>query len=186
VSVPGLTDAWAGRRRPWLLAAIAALLVAIYLAGWSAYSTNGLVAYSRYEQQPPGAGVFFHGSDLRVLAITRTAVLAGRGPDDGEGVDAAANLTWVVVDIEVTRRSVDDGFVCSFELLGPDRRRWAAATSPASGRQLSTFCDDDDMRTGRPYRFQAIYSVPTRFENDLYGVVPTTAEEPIPVLRPPV
>ncbi len=184
MSVPNPSGSPAGRRRAWLLAGVVALLVAVYLASWTAYSTDGLVAYSRYRQQPAGAAVSVEGAQVTVLQMTRTAMLAGNASRAGEGVPAGPHLVWVVVDLLVLRSTADETFACGFDLLGPDRRRWEAALSPASGRRLSTFCDVDDIRTGVPYRYQEIFSVPVTFVDQLYGVVPENAEEPIPVLRP--
>lgn len=177
-------DATPGRRRAWRLAGVVGLLVAVYLASWTAYSTNGLVAYSRYQQQPAGAAVPFGGSQVTVLQMTRTAVLAGTASGGGAGVPAGPHLVWVVVDLQILRTAAEETAMCDFDLLGPDRRRWQAALSPASGRRLPTFCDRDDIRTGVPYRYQEIFSVPVMYADQLYGVVPETADEPIPVLRP--
>ena len=185
MSVPSLTGAWVGRRRAWTLAGCAALLVLVYLLGWTAYAANGLSALGRIEQRPPGASGRALGAEYRLLSLTRTDEIRGQaGSDDSE--IAVANATWVVAEIEVVRIQETKDYYCSFELVGPDRRRWDP-DPPSVQRTATSFCRAEDLPLGRPGRVEVIFNIPTAFVDRIYGVAVPDAgsRRATPVLRPP-
>lgn len=186
MSLPALTDAWVGRRRAWVLAGCAGLLVLVYLVGWTAYAANGLTVLGRLDQRAPGEPGTALGAEYRLLSLTRTDEIRDEESPDRSAV-AAGNATWVVAVVEVVRRQEQEDYYCSFELVGPDRRRWDP-DPPLLQRTLTSYCRAEDLPLGRPGRVEIIFEVPTAFLDRIHGVaVPDAASRrATPVLRPPV
>ncbi len=185
MTMPSLTSAWAGRRRAWWLTGCAALMVLTYLLGWTAYAANGLVILGRLQQLEPGEPAIRRGAEHRLLRLTRT--LDVRDSDGGEPGISGANASWVIAELEVTRRAAVPDFYCLFTLVGPDRRRWEPSP-PSVQRTLPNSCREEEMLMGKPHRIEVIFAIPDRFLNQIYGVGvtdPTTRQATV-VLRPPV
>ncbi len=185
MSLPTLSDAWTGRRRAWLLTGCAALLVLTYLVGWTAYAANGLTALGRLDQLPPGAPGTALGAEYRLLGLTATEEIRDQ-ENAAESEIAGADASWVVAEIEVVRRREVKDYYCVFELLGPDRRRWDPTRPSSVQRTLPSSCNAEELPLGRPARIEVIFSVPSRYLDQIYGVaVPdVSTREPTPVLRP--
>lgn len=184
MSMPTLTGAWSDRRRAWLLAGCAGLLVLIYLLGWTAYAANGLVILGRQRQLDPGQIATVRGADFRVLGLRQTKVARD---DDSDRFEAPVEgASWVVVDVEVTRRQDVPDFYCGFVLAGPDRRRYEP-DAPAVTRLLPSTCRAEELPLGQPRRVEVFFVVPDRFLDRIYGlaVVDSSSREPTQVLRPP-
>lgn len=185
MSMPTLTGAWTGRRRAWLLACCAFLAVLAYLVGWIAYATNGLTALGRLDQRPPGASGYAYGAEYRLLSLTRTLQIRDQDDDQGRSETATAGASWVVAEIEVTRREDVPDYFCTFELVGPDRRRWDP-DPPLVTRTTTSFCKAEELPLGRPGTVEVVFEIPDAFLDRIYGVaVPDTrTREATPVIRP--
>lgn len=184
MSMPSLTGAWSGRRRAWLLTGCVVLMVITYLLGWTAYAANGLVIMGRLQQLAPGETAVQRGAEHRPLRLVRTQEVLPF--EYGEPAVAGTGATWVIAEIEVTRREAVPEFYCVFTLVGPDRRRWEPSP-PSLQRRLPSSCQEEEMPIGQPYRVEVIFSIPDRFLNQIYGVGLTdpTSRKPTLVLRPP-
>ena len=185
MSMPSLTAAWVGRRRAWLLAGCAALMVLTYLLGWTAYATNGLSALGRLQQLAPGQSGTAIGAEYRLLSLQVTEQIRDQEYPDKSEI-AGANAAWVVAEIEVVRREAKPDYYCSFQLVGPDRRRWDS-DPPTLQRTLSSFCREEELPVGRPGRVEVIFNIPSDYLDQIYGVaVPdASSRRATPVLRPP-
>ena len=172
------------RRRSWLWLACAVALVLTYLALWTLYSTTHLSSFGRYEQLTPAASTRQFDADFRLLSLVRTETLEG---GDRDPQHASADAVWVVATLEVVRRSKDPNFLCLTELLGPDHRAWERTTLLDVTRRLPMFCDNDEVAVGEPFRFEAIFEIPARDAETLYGVVLVNPVDSTPeqVLTPP-
>lgn len=184
MSLPALTGAWTGRRRAWLLAGCAGLLVLVHLVGWTAYASNGLTALGRIDQLAPGQPGTALGAEYRLLSLTRTDEIRDQESTERSEV-AGANATWVVAVVEVIRRQDVPDYYCPFELVGPDRRRWDP-DPPLLQRTLTSSCRAEDLPIDRPGRVEVIFTIPAVFLDRIYGVaVPDVASRrATPVLRP--
>ncbi len=183
MSMPSLTAAWVGRRRAWLLAGCAGLLVLTYLLGWTAYAANGLSALGRLQQLPPGQSGTAIGAEYRLLSLQVSDEIRDQESPNRSEI-AGANTVWVVAEIEVVRREAKQDFYCNFQLVGPDRRRWES-DPPTLQRKLSSFCKEDELPIGRPGRVEVIFNIPTAYLDQIYGVaVPdASSRRATPVLR---
>jgi len=172
------------RRRSWLWLTCAAALVLIYLTLWTLYSTTHLSSFGRYEQLDPGASTRQFDADFRLLSLVKTETLVG---GDGDPQRASADAVWVVANLEVVRRSKDPNFLCLTELLGPDHRAWERTTLLDVTRSQPMFCDNEELAVGSPFRFEAIFEIPARDAETLYGVVVVNPVDSTPeqVLAPP-
>lgn len=184
MSMPSLTGVWSGRPRAWWLTGCAALMVLTYLLGWTAYAANGLVILGRLQQLAPGETAVQRGADHRLLRLIRTEEISP--VEYGEPATAATGASWVIAELEVTRRQAVPDFFCLFTLVGPDRRRWEPSP-PSLQRRLPSSCREEEMPIGQPHRVEVIFAVPDRFLNQIYGVglTDSTSRKPTLVLRPP-
>jgi hypothetical protein len=158
--------------------------VLIYLTLWTLYSMTHLSSFGRYEQVAPGGVTREGGADFRLLSLVQTEELAST---DGEPQLSSSGAVWVVATLEVTQRTKDPNFLCSTELLGPDDRAWEYSTLLDAQRSLSMFCHDEELKIGEPFRFEQVYEIPTRYADQVLGVVvvdPVNAD-PQQVLTPP-
>lgn len=171
------------RRRAWLQTAVVALLVLLYLVGWTVYATTH--TGERYRQLPPGAAGTRADADLRLLGLTRTERLLDSGGGDPQLAEAGS--TFVVAELELTQRRPTELVTCTADLLGPDQRLWERDVLGVRVQRQTPTCDSADVVVGRPYRFEAVYVIPVRFADQLVGVALTDhlTSARTPVLRPP-
>jgi hypothetical protein len=169
------------RFRKLLVTTCALTAVLIYLVWWQTYADVHLGDH--YTQLPPGQPAMAQGSPIRLLALTRTELLAGSPGTDPQV--AVTGATWVVADLEVTVRGDPTNFLCDVQLLGLTMRTWKE-TNPSVQRS-TTFCNNDDIVPGRPYRFETVFLVPTSDAGQLAGVALTdrSVTGPTQVLTPP-
>lgn len=171
------------RGRAWLRAGCVLLATLIYLCWWTTYAVNGLTVYGRYHQLEPGAPASVMGAEFRLTSLVQSDELTNQITD--EIVAPAANTVWVVARVDVVRQTETDFFLCSFSLLGPDRRIWEKDSSFVS-RDLDSFCDEESAPLGRPIQVEAVFQVPVRYAGQLAGlvVVDGTSRDARPVLVP--
>lgn len=171
------------RRRAWLLTTVVALLVLVYLVGWSLYA--GTHTADRYRQLPPGAVGTRAGAEVRLLSLTRTQRLAAA--DGGDPQIADAGTTFVVAELELTQRRSVDIVVCTADLLGADQRLWEPEVLGVRVQRPESTCRSDAAALDQPRRFDEIYVVPTAFVDGLVGVALTdhSNADRTQVLRPP-
>ena len=179
-SRPALWTRLSKRNQSWLLAVCAFFLVGIYLSVWSVYAATHLE--DRYEQLPAGDGARSADLQLRVLSMKTSETI---GTTEGEPEIALANSTFVFAEIELVASVKEDYYLCSLQLVGPDKRTWGPY-GYYSERALPNLCNSDDVKLGEPYLYEAIYQVPTRYVGNLYGLAiePYTGE-PQMVISPP-
>lgn len=172
------------RRRAWQWAGCTLLAVAVYLNVWTAYALHGLTDYGRYVQHPPGEPVTSMGARFSLVSLQQTTRLTNT--ITGEVVPPPVHAVWLVARIDVARESVDPGLVCSFEVLGPDRRVWAPDSGFVS-RELESTCRAADLETGGTLSLEVVFQIPESYVGDLAGIV---VNDPAsrwarPVLVPP-
>lgn len=170
------------RRRAWLVTAAVALLVLLYLTGWSAYAA--VHTGERYHQLAPGAPGSRMGAQFRLLSLVRTDRLTDREGGSPQVADAGA--VFVVAELEMVQQQEVEYRSCSdTDLLGPGGRLWEPISTEALRRV--TYCDSADTVIGQPYRFENVYLVPDRYAGAVLGVALTDALTPkrTLVLRPP-
>lgn len=172
------------RRRAWLRAGCVFLVVLIYLCWWTTYAVNGLSAYGRYRQLEPGAPASVMGAEVRLTSLAQTSRLVNSITD--EISSPPANTVWLVARVEVVRRTESEFFLCSFSVLGPERRIWEKDSGFVS-RDTDSFCDEESAPLGRPIQVEAVFQVPVRYVDQLAGVVvdDATSREARQVLVPP-
>jgi hypothetical protein len=172
------------RRRAWLRAGCVFLVVLIYLCWWTTYAVNGLSAYGRYRQLEPGAPAAAMGAEFRLTSLVQTSRLVNSITD--EISSPPANTVWLVARIEVVRRTESELFLCSFSVLGPERRIWEKDSGFVS-RDTDSFCDEASAPLGQPIQVEAVFQVPVRYVDQLAGVVvdDATSREARQVLVPP-
>lgn len=169
------------RRRAWLGFGVVALATLIYLTGWSTWAH--VHTAERHVLLPPGAAGSRGGAEFRLLSLVRSTELADSAGGPPQVADAGA--TFVVAEVEVVRRREDGPFLCAVDLLGTGGRVWSASLLQVQ-RAVSS-CRDDEVATGRPYRFESVFLVPGRDADALVGVALTdhSGGRRSPVLRPP-
>jgi hypothetical protein len=157
-------------------------LVALYLLWWTSYA--GIHFNQRFAQQPPGVPAKAGGTSIRVLSMTRSDLL-GQPAYGDEPKQAGPGATWVVAELEAVQQPGAPNFYCTLELVGPDRRHWDKKSS--AGRTVPD-CDTDELKSGRPLRFETIFLVPDRFADQIAGValMDPTVPDRVPVITPPV
>jgi hypothetical protein len=171
------------RRRAWLQTAVVALLVSIYLVGWTVYATTH--TGERYRQLPPGAAGTRADAEVRLLSLTLTERLLDSGGGDPQVAEAGS--TFVVAELELTQRRPAELVSCTADLLGPDQRLWERDVLGVQVQRPTPTCDSGDVVVGRPYRFEAVYVIPARFADRLAGVALTdhSTAGRTQVLQPP-
>lgn len=169
------------RTQHWLVVLCALLAVGIYWTVWADYTK--LHTVTRYVAAAPGAPAVGHGQTLRVLSLTRTTTLIS---DDSKADPQVASPggEYVLAELEVT---VDQDTAypdCSPLLVGPDHRVWEKST-PENLSRDRVLCSD--FKAGVPTRVEAIYEVPSRYADHLYGLamVDPAVTDPAVVLTPP-
>ena len=156
-------------------------LVVLYLLWWTSYA--GIHFNERFAQQPPGATGRAGGTSIRLLSISRSDLLADQ-EFGGAPKPADQGTTWVVAELEAVQQSGAPEFFCTLELAGVDGRLWDKRFQ--TGRTVPD-CDSDELKSGRPVRFETIFEVPKRYADQITGVAltdPTVADR-VPVITPP-
>ena len=156
------------RRQAWLRAGCVFLVVLVYLCWWTTYAVNGLSVYGRYRQLEPGVPASAMGAEFRLTSLVQTDELTNQITD--EILPPMPNSVWVVARVEVERQVESDFFLCSFSLLGPDRRVWEQDSGFVS-RDISSFCDEESAPLGRPIQVETVFQIPTRYVDQLAGLV---------------
>ncbi|MDN5804419.1 MAG: hypothetical protein L0H26_07530, partial [Microlunatus sp.] len=171
-------------RRAWLRAGCVLLALAIYLTLWTAYALNGLTAYGRYRQLDAGAPAYAMGAEFRLAGLVQTTQLVNS--ITGDIVSPPANAAWVVARVDVVRQVETDFFLCTFEILGPDRRIWEPDTGSVSRGEPST-CDEESAPLGQTIQVEKIFPVPIRYVDELAGVVvaDSTSRDVRQIMAPP-
>lgn len=169
------------RRRRWLTAALAGLLVVLYLVAWVTYTRLHL-APQQYEPLPPGAVASKLGADFALVGLTQTTVLAGKYDNTAT---ASAGAVWIVARLDVTRRAPAENFNCQLILVGSDGRSWEPATLLSVSRDLER-CPPDDAPFGQTTRVETFFEVPVVDADRIVGVaVPQNDSSRNPVLTLP-
>jgi hypothetical protein len=155
------------RARSWLIFMIVSCAALIFLAIWVTYAATHV--YDRFEAQPAGSSVTVDGNTYRLVKLTRTDVVV----DGDETKPASAHATWVIAELELTIPRQKDTIGCSLRLLAEGKRQWDAETF--YDRRLPNYCGDSDhpITPGKPWRFEQIYEVPTRFADRIQGIAVT-------------
>lgn len=173
------------RRRAWCWTAVVASLVLSYLVVYTGYAY--VHTHDRYRPLAPGAAGSRDGAELRVLSLVQTDQLrdSDTSSDDPPQV-ADAGSTFVVAEVEMVQATPTEYPLCAVDLLGPGGRLWEPASYDLDVQRTRT-CSSSDIRVGEPYRFEAVYVVPTVFVDGLVGLALDDDSSPArtPVLRPP-
>ncbi len=169
------------RRRAWLVTAAVALLVLTYLVVWSTYASTHMV--TRYRVLDAGAAGTRLDGEYRLLSLVRSDRLAT--DDGGEPQIADAGTTFVVAQVELVQRRPNELFLCTVNLLGPDRRVWESSYPDVS--RPSAACSEDLAVPGRAFRYETVFVVPDIDADALVGVVllDNSSGARTQVLRPP-
>ena len=169
------------RARSWIMAMIAFCAVLIFLIIWTTYGQTHVK--DRFEQLAPGATATVDESTFRVIGMKQTEVIV----DGHDNNPSAANTVWVIATMELTLSHKVKNFGCDLELVGPDKRTWEPK-SDFYDRKLPGYCGDYDhpITPGKPWRFEQIFEVPTKYADRIYGVaaVYLGVAAPMNVLRP--
>lgn len=170
-------------RRRRLLPLVASLAaVGLYLVWWLSYA--GVHLETRYRVLPAGATAAARGSTLRLLSLTRTDLLGDSSGGDAQ--PAVPGATWVVAELEAVREPVAEFASCEVVLVGSRRQAWKTEY-PSADRAVPE-CSSSQLVAGRPYRFEAVFAVPSRDAGEVVGVAPTDPSVPaarVPVMVPP-
>jgi hypothetical protein len=190
VSGPVLTPArgrwWTrlpeGRVRAWLTAAIAALLVLVYLVVELTYSSTHLDP-PRYAPVEPGGIAHGRSADFRLLSLRQTE---GWGRETaGEPGAAEPGAVWVVARLEVTPREHEDYLLCTMSLVATDGRSWEPEGVGPTHEGESCAPDPENVELGTTYPFVLGYQVPVEEADDLAGLaVNLYSWRSYPLLRP--
>lgn len=172
-----------GRVRAWLAAAIAALLVLLYLSVELTYASTHLDP-PRYAPLEPGEVGRSASADFRLLSLRRTEAWgrevggAAGSPDPG--------AVWVVARLEVTPRVRTDYLLCTMDLVSTGGRSWEPQILGPSHEGESCAPDPKDVEIGATYPFVLAYQVPVSDADRLAGLaIRTYGGRSYPLLRPP-
>ncbi len=172
------------RVRAWLVAAVAALLVLIYLVVELTYSTSHLDP-PRYAPVATGAVAHGRSADFRLLSLRRTDRWGQES--DGSPGTAEPGAVWVVAELEVTPREREDYLLCTFTLVGTDRRSWPAEGIGPDHEGESCAPDPEDVAIGTTYPFVQGFQVPEQEADRLAGLaLEVYGWRAKPLLRPAV
>ncbi len=152
------------RVRAWLVAAIAVVVVGIYLVAWTTYARLHLPP-ERYTALPPGAAASQSGVEFVLLSLQQTERLADTF---GAPKAPAPGAVWVVARLEATVRTPGDAVSCTLVLVDDRRRTWDKSSAFVS-RTLPG-CVPDAAVVGQPYPIEAYFQVPAVETDRLVGV----------------
>lgn len=171
-------DDWNPRQRSWAMFVAALCAVLIFVSIWTVYSASH--TYDRYRQVDPNTSVKLDSTTYRILRMRQTKRIS-----DGDSTRrAGANATWVVVDLQATVSEKTETPCTELALVGPAKRSWKSRTS-LFNRELPSHCPDK-VTVGKPFHYQLIFRVPTKFTDQIFGIGvddPASAG-PITVIRP--
>jgi hypothetical protein len=173
-----------GRLRAWLAAALAVLLVLVYLSvEWTYASTH--LPPPRFHPVAPGAVGRGTYADFRLVSLRRTEHF---GHDlDGDPGSPDPGSVWVVAQLEITPRRHQDYVLCTSSIVATDGRSWAPEDlGPTHEGESCAGDDDEDVRLGTTYPFVAAYEVPEDEADHIAGIgIETYSWHAQPLLRPP-
>lgn len=168
------------RARSWLVLLCVGALVGIYLSVWTVYSRTH--TEKRFDQLPPGAVATADDMTYRVLSMKQTRTLTS----EYEPTEASAGSVFIVVEVEVTTKVVDEETFCYSQLVGSDGRTWEVDSLSFGQRKIPTFCSaDNGLKANKPYKWEQIFQVPEDDADSIYGlgIEPYTGE-PLMVITP--
>ena len=171
-----------GRLRAWLAAAVAALLVLVYLVVELTYSSAHLDP-PRWAPVLPGAVGHGKDADFRLVSLRQTErwgqeVLGEPGaPEPG--------AVWVVAELEVTPRKRTDYLLCTLTLVSTDGRSWDSAFGAPTHEGESCAPDPENVQLGTTYPFVLGYEIPAAEADHVVGLaIQTYSWRAYPLLRP--
>jgi hypothetical protein len=183
VSAPLVGRLDPARLQAWLAAAVAGLLVLLYLCVQLTYGAAHLPP-PRYQVLAPGAVAHGTWGDFRLLSLTRTDRW-GRELD-GEAGTAAPGSEWVVAELEVTPRRHDQYMLCTLVLASTDGRSWEFYVGAPPHAGESCVPEGADAKLGATYRIVVGYQVPVTEVDHLAGLgLDPYSWHRYPLLRPP-
>jgi len=166
----------------WLMAAIATLLVLVYLVVELTYSSTHLDP-PRYAPVEPGGTAHGRSADFRLLSLRQTEAW-GR-EIGGEPGAPEPGAVWVVARLEVTPREHEDYLLCTMSLVATDGRSWEPEGVGPTHEGESCAPDPKAVELGTTYPFVLGYQVPVEEADDLAGLaVNLYGWRSYPLLRP--
>lgn len=170
------------RIRAWLVAAIASLLVLLYLSLELIYASSHLPP-PRFRPVAPGAVAHGTYADFRLLSVRQTEKW---GTDiDGEPQSPDPDAVWIVAQLEVTPRRHEDYLLCTFTLVSTDGRTWASDDLGPVHEGESCAPDPEHVELGATYPFVVGFQVPVTEAGHLAGLgLDLNSWKPYPLLRP--
>lgn len=155
------------RVRAWLIAAIAALLVLLYLSSELTYASSHLDS-PRYAPVAPGAVAHGKSADFRLVSWRQTERW-GQDVDGGPG-SPDPGAVWVVAQLEVTPRKHEDYLLCTLTLVSTSGRSWEAEGIGPTHEGESCAPDPDNVQLGVTYPFVLGFQVPAGDADHLAGL----------------
>lgn len=170
------------RVRAWLVAAIAALLVLLYLSTELTYSSAHLDPPT-YALVDPGAVGHGKTADFRLLSLRQTEAWGTEYGGEPGSPDPGA--VWVVAQLEVTPRVHEDYLLCTLHLVSTSGRSWDAEGIGPTHDGESCAPDPENVQLGTTYPFVLGFQVPATEANQLAGLaVDMYSWRAYPLLRP--
>ena len=170
-----------GRLRAWLVAAVAALLVLVYLVVELTYSSSHLDP-PRYAPVAPGGVGHGRDADFRLLSLRQTEQWGDE--TDGSGAPDPGAV-WVVAQLEVTPRRHTDYLLCTLSLVATDGRTWDTASDATTHEGESCAPDPENVQLGTTYPFVLGYEIPVAEADEVAGLaLQTYSWRAYPLLRP--
>ena len=170
------------RVRAWLCAAIATLLVLLYLSLELTYASSHLPP-PRFRAVAPGAVAHGTYADFRLLSLQRTERWGHEV--GGEPASPDPDAVWVVAHLEVTPRRHEDYLLCTFTLVSTDGRSWASDDLGPVHEGESCAPDPENVQLGTTYPFVVGFQVPANEVDHVAGLgLDLNSWKPYPLLRP--
>lgn len=171
-----------GRLRAWLAAAVAVLLVLVYLSVEWTYASAHLPP-NRFDPVAPGGTGRSRDADFRLVSLRRTDQWGL--DDDGNPASPEPGAVWVVAELQVTPRRDPQLLLCTSSLVATDGRSWKAEDLPPEQKGAPCPSDTDDVQVGRTYSFVEGFQVPENEADHLAGIgIETFSWRAEPLLRP--
>jgi hypothetical protein len=172
------------RVRAWLGAAVAALLVLVYLSVELTYASSHLDP-PRYAPVDPGGVAHGKSADFRLLSLRQTE----RWGQESTGRPGAPDpgAVFVVARLEVTPREHEDYLLCSLHLVSAAGRSWDPVSLGPTHEGSSCAPDPENVQLGTTYPFVLGFEVPAAEADRLAGLsLDLYNWRASPLLRPPV
>ena len=181
---PGTVALDPGRLRAWLAAAVAVLLVLVYLSAEWTYSSSHLPP-PRFDPVAPGAVGHGPYADFRLVSLRQTEQWGHDFDDKPVAPDPGA--VWVVAQLEITPRKHQRYVLCTSRIVATDGRSWEPADlTPQHEGEDCAPDEEGAVRLGTTYPFVAAYQVPAEEANHIAGIgIETYSWRAQPLLRPP-